>query len=327
MCGCGTTIDIGRALPIVRDLSDVDHHDAEVDRHVWYHSSIYQDWPLSAAAYRHITAARIVSSLLPPDQHEEAIDEQCSLALHLGTYAAAVENTMRRMRDQDFSNEKYWLHQVEIRLHPGDLSPGVSGELSTWFGDVPLTKLTELGARAVRYVNAQEAVGSISLVIDPQVITKIRTIQLPVAAAILPATEAGDQAVILATNDLEAAEQLRPDITGVPESQIFDSSLKATLAARRGMADGRAVEIAQQIQLYRGRQAEIWASLTEALVDAYLFDVNTQVREQFTSVLPTETDPIRYHDRFRLMASLLAQPAAVVQRFEGASWRVPNLNR
>ncbi|MDF3310461.1 hypothetical protein P3H15_36195 [Rhodococcus sp. T2V] len=251
------------------------------------------------------------------------IDEQCALALHLGTYAAAVENMLRRMVDEDFSGEKYWLHQVEIRLQPGELSPGVGGELSGWFGDVPLTKLTELGARAVRYVNTHESVGSISLVIDPQVITRIRTIPLPTEAAILPTTAAATQAVIRATSDLEAAEHLRPDTTGVPEDQILHSSLKATLAARRGLVEGRAVEIAQQMQRYRGRQAAISASLTDALANAYLIDVNTQVREKFTSVLPTETDPIEYHDQFRLMAGLLARPDTVVQQFEVASRRAP----
>jgi hypothetical protein len=322
VCVCGTTIDISEARPIVRDPFDIDHHDDEVDRHVWYHSSTYQDWP--SLTYRRDTAALLALSELPPEQHAETIDQKCSLALHLGTYAAAVENMLRRMADQDSPNHQYWLHQVEIQLQHGDLLTGVGSELATWFGDVQLTKLTERGARAIRYVNTYEDAGSISLAIDPRVITRVRTIQMPTAAAALPNTAVGEQAVTLAADNLAAAEQLRPEATGVPADQIFDSNLAIFLEEAKGRAIADSARAyAQQMERYRDRQGEVWSSLESALVDAYLSNVNTQMRNRLTRVIPTHTEPAEYHERFRTMAGFLVRPLMVVQQFETATWRTP----
>jgi hypothetical protein len=251
------------------------------------------------------------------------IDEKCSLALHLGTYAAAIENMLRRMADQDSPNCRYWLHQVEVCLQPGDLAPGVRSELSGWFGDVHITELAKLRARAVRYVNTQEAVGSISLAIDPGVITRVRTIALPLVATALPASATAERAVTHAVAELAEAEQLRPDTTGLSEDEIFDSEWRASLdaARRQGDADNRVVEVARQMNRYRDRQREIGSTLEGALVDAYLVDVNTQVRDRFTRVMPPDADPVEYHQRFREMASVLALPLEVVRQFDGASWR------
>ncbi|MEU2004581.1 hypothetical protein ACH47B_26625 [Rhodococcus sp. NPDC019627] len=323
VCGCGTAIDISEASPSVRNLSDVDHDDGQVDQHVWYHSSTCQDWP-SWDAYRRDIAAGLKTSLLEPEKHAEAIDERCSLALHLGTYAAAVENVMRRMADEDSLDHEYWLHQVEIRLRPEELFPGVNGELSGMFGAVSAAELARRGALAVRYVNTHEAAGSISLAIDPQVITRVRTIQLSAAPAAPLATKAGEQAVILATEKLATAEQLRPDITGVPEDQIFDSESTVFLEEATGRAvSDSARKYAQQMERYRDRRAEIWSSLEGALVDAYLTDVNPQMRKRLTRVIPNNTETEKYHERFRMMAGLLVQPRIVVEQFETALWRTP----
>lgn len=323
VCGCGETIDISEAKPTVRDPSDIDHHDEEVDRHVWYHSSIYPDWP-SLPAFRRDLAADLLNSLLEVDQHEKAIDEQSSSALHLGTYAAAVENMMRRTHDEPTPNSRYWLHQVEIAFQPGDLFPDVGGELSGWFGKVHMTELAKRDARAVRYINTHEAIGSISLAIDPQVIRRVRTIQVPIDAAILPAAEAGKQAATCAVAELSAAEDLRPDTAGVPKDQIFDSELDASISPNSGDLSSRSIAIAQQNDLYHDRQHEIWSSLENSLVDTYLSDVNTQVRARLTSANPTGGDPVKYHERFRAMAGPLMRPDLVVEQFETATWRTPN---
>ncbi|TQC41308.1 hypothetical protein EEB14_55695 [Rhodococcus sp. WS4] len=319
-CGCGTTIDISEASPSIRDLSDVDHDDEQVDQHVWYHSSTYQDWP-AWDAYRRDIADGLKASLLEPEKHAEAIDARCSLALHLGTYAAAVENVMRRMADEDSPDHEYWLHQVEIRLRPDELSPGVGSELRGMFGAVSAAELAL--HRAVRYVNVHEAAGSISLAIDPQVITRVCTIRLPVVEAV-PLVLAGEQAVTLAAADLAAAERLRPDTTGVPADQIFDSKWELHAAQVRGDVDSRAREIVPQMERYRDRQSEIWSTLERALVDAYLIDVNPQIRDRLTRVIPKNLEPGRYHERFRSMAGLLVRPRTVVEQFETVLWQHRN---
>lgn len=137
MCVCGTVIDIRRVHPAVRDLADPDLDDAVVDQHFWYHWSIYRDW--LSPHYRRDIAAEFARTSWTPQQQAVELDRKCALALHGGTYAAAVENMLRRMRNEDTSVQRYWLHQVEITLHPGDLDLDVDvhAELAELWGTCP----------------------------------------------------------------------------------------------------------------------------------------------------------------------------------------------
>jgi hypothetical protein len=324
VCDCGTTVDIAEAHPALRDFGDIYCQDVQVDQHFWYHTSTYQDWP--SPTYRDDIAAQLKQSPLPTDQHERIIEAKTSLALHLGTYAAAIENMLRRMRDQDSPSHQYWLHQVQIRLQHADLAQGVHSELSGWFGDVPMTALTDLGARAARYVNVHEAPGSISLAVNPQVIKRVRTIPLSTTTAVLPATEAGKQAVERADADLVAAQRLQPDTTGIPEDQVFESELDIFRAKVRGRAVSDEAkqfteQFAPQFRKYHDRQREIWSNLRTALTDVYLPGVTPQQRDRLLSVIPADVEPEQYHQRLRELAGLMKLPHAVVGQFETVSWR------
>ncbi|MFI7192523.1 hypothetical protein ACIBQ0_22535 [Nocardia nova] len=325
VCKCGDSIDISTAHPGLRDLDDIDCHDDQVDRHLWYHTSPYQDWP--SPRYRSDITAMIKRSLLPVSQHEGVIEGRTTLALHLGTYSAAIENMLRRMHHEDSPTRQYWLHQVQIQLGPTDLAPEVHDELSEWFGDVPMTALTDLGAQAVRYVNTHESPGSISLAIAPMVIVGVRTIPLPPAASTLPATEAAKQAVERAIAELAAAQQLRPDTTGIPEDEIFESELDLAIAQVSGrtvseMAVKRASELASQFEESRDREDEAMSNLRAELAEIYLPNVNPQLRARVDDVIPNDAEPGQYHQRFRELAALIAQPHAVVRQFSSDPWRV-----
>ncbi|WP_216917690.1 hypothetical protein [Nocardia noduli] len=324
VCECGDTVDISAAHPALRDVDDIDCHDDQVDRHLWYHTSPYQDWP--SPSYRSDIAALIKRSLLPPSDHESAIEGRTSLALHLGTYAAAVENMLRRMRDQDSPAHRYWLHQVQIHLGAADLAADVRGEGSGWFGDVPMTALADLGARAVRYVNTHESPGSISLAIDPAVIVRVRTIPLPPAASALPATEEADQAVERAVAALAAAQQLRPDTTGIPEEEIFESELDLLIAQAHGrtiseIAVQRASELAAQFEKSRDQERDTLSNLRAELAKIYLPDVNPQLRARVDDPIPFGAAPGQYHQRLRELAAPIVRPRAVVRQFDNAPWR------
>ncbi len=136
------------------------------------------------------------------------------MALHVGTYEAAIENMLRRLHDQDDrdgSPPSYWLHRVQIDLEPGDLAPGVGEEPTDWLGNVPLSKLDDEygGARAVRYVNVNEAHGSISMAIHPAVIATVSTIEIPVEA-VADETAAAAAATCQAVDALSEIAPLRP---------------------------------------------------------------------------------------------------------------------
>ncbi|MGD1256344.1 hypothetical protein ACKUT9_19130 [Mycobacterium seoulense] len=142
----------------------------------------------------------------------EQLERGMSLAVHLGTYESAVDNMMRRIGEQDprgSAAPQYFLHRVQLRLAPGDLSPGLRNELAEWFGEVPLSELHGRGARAVRYVNVNEAHGSVCLAIDPIVVASVATIALPVEF-VAPETRAAAEATAAAAAKLAALDTARP---------------------------------------------------------------------------------------------------------------------
>lgn len=330
VCACGEPIDIGDSEPILRDLDDIDCVSADVDKHLWYHSTIHQDWPSFASYDRHIRGEYGGIEEWDPDFRDKVIREKSSVAVHVGTYAAAVENMMRRMTDQPTPGRDYWLHQVQLRLTAGDLSSDVGDEGWSSWGDVPGAELDRLGVFAARYVNLHEAPGSISLAIHPEAITRIvsrvRSIRLPVDAAAAPLVPAGEFATAQALADMKAADALRPDTTGIQADQIFDNPARFLLAKLRGKVSSEAVAVNEQLRRYHARQEEIWASLRRELVAIYLDRVNPWVvHERFERALATKvsTDPESYHRQFRLMAGLLVRPDVVVQQFEKEDWRTP----
>ena len=130
---------------------------------------------------------------------------------------------LRRLHDedrQDGSPVRYWLHRVQIHLNPGDLAPDVGEELADFMGNVPLSMLHERGgARAVRYVNTNEAHGSISVAIDPAVIATVATIEIPVESVAVETAAAAAASAQAATALAEVAHR-RPDTTGIDDISL-----------------------------------------------------------------------------------------------------------
>ncbi|MGW6697526.1 hypothetical protein [Nocardia sp. NPDC055049] len=319
-CSCGIASDLSPKLPVLRSLEDQDLRDDYVDRHFWYHTSEYQDWP--APSYRDDMIARYSDCDFAGLDPVKIIARKTSLALHVGTYAAAIENMIRRMHHQPAQGGRYWLHQVEIQLQPGELAPDVHDELCDLAGGVALTALSDLGAKAVRYVNTFEAKGSISLAVTQQVISRIRTKPLPVPAAVVPVAPVAEHAIGRAIADLAHVEQLRPDPAGLPEDQIFDSGLDIALAEHGGrIVVDEAKQYTQQLEMYEDRQLEIRSTLRTDLLNAYLPRVTVQLRDELRNLISLGDDLREYHQQVRELFSLVAQPFEVIRQFEAEPWR------
>lgn len=280
---CGAAVDVTQQTPTIRDPDDRAAQNDSVNQLVWYHTSRYESWPDVAAYTADVTAeARRTAEHFTGYDVERRIATKLSLAVHLGTYEATIENILRRLEDQDHSDlfeTRYWLHRVEIKLDQAtDLHPEISDELYSMFGDVELAQLQELaGARAVRYVNRHEAIGSISLAIDPALVCGVSTIALPVAEAALPETAAA----AAATARLVAVMQSDDDTGDDP-----------------------------------------WAAFVEGLHTEYLPGVNPQVREPFVGAVGgLYEDPVEFHRRFRIAAGLLIRSDAVIGQLAAAPWR------
>jgi hypothetical protein len=68
----------------------------------WYHTSTSYDWP--SPAHSEVPRARLANCrTIAGIPVEQLIEHEISKAVHVGTYEAAIENMLRRMRDQDDS--------------------------------------------------------------------------------------------------------------------------------------------------------------------------------------------------------------------------------
>lgn len=326
--GCGTEVDVTEVRPVLRSLNDIALQDDCVGRMYWYHSSPYENWP-DAEAYAAEFEARIAKvPARGPFTPQQLLEQHTSRAVHVGTYEAAIENMLRRLHDQDRhdgSPIRYWLHRVQIHLNPGDLAPDVGEELADWMGNVPLSMLHERGgARAVRYVNTNEADGSISVAIDPAVIATVATIEIPVESVAIE-TATAVAATAKAVTALAQIGPLRPDTAGIDELSLrFPSVLERTYPDPAHPERQRIEAIAEQLDAYNRQRQQIWCELRATLESEYLPEVNDQVRRRFHDALPRTDDPVDYHRSFRLMAALLARPNKVITELTHAPVRTIN---
>lgn len=103
---------------------------------------------------------------------------QKTKALHLGTYEAAIENMLRRMRSQGDASDQFYRYRVLLR---GDceIEPGVSKEPTNFVGDAHLADYCAPGVNVLRYVNVHEDPSSVSLAIDSSAIESVQRIPIP----------------------------------------------------------------------------------------------------------------------------------------------------
>lgn len=328
---CGefdTEIDLTEQREVLRNLDDIAMRDDWVDRLYWYHSSTYENWP-DAQAYSAEFEAQIanVEALAKWSSPEEMRERHGSRAVHIGTYEAAIENMLRRLDDQDYrqdgSSPQYWLHRVQIRLEQGDLAPGMGEEPTDWLGNVFLSELQDEygGARAVRYVNVNEAHGSISMAIHPAVIATVATICIPVESVAVETTPAAE-AVAEAVKALAEIPSVRPDTTGIDDKILrFPPFVGQQFPDPADPERQRIEAVLEQLDAYSEQCEQIWAELKTTLESQYLPEVNARVRRHFHDALAQSEDPTEYHKNFRLMASLMAHPHDVIAQFADAPTR------
>ena len=99
-------------------------------------------------------------------------------ALHLGTYEAAIESMLRKMRDEDAGGAS-----SGSTGSPSATARGSSPATATRPRGNPQITQEELGDwGAIRYLNTWESPGSISLAVRPQSLAAVQGIALPVQA-------------------------------------------------------------------------------------------------------------------------------------------------
>ncbi|MFI6340999.1 hypothetical protein [Streptomyces sp. NPDC050535] len=287
---CASSIHFGPLAVGIRDQHDPALDDSMLNRFAWYHTSTYENWP-STDFERDVRAACATghARALMRDP-ERYVRGQLDNALHLGTYEAAIENMYRRMRNQDDERSAFHLYRVRVNIAEGRVNPRFRDENGERAADLSVTELTEHGLDAVRYLNAWEASGCISLAVRPSVITAVQTVPLP--SALTPVAD------------------LPPEILDVIED----------LERRNGEP-----EIPEEMQ---DRAYRLTEELEDALVARFLPGVNPKVADDFAQAVGSAhdrggSDYLGHARLFAAHASLLTAPEQVLGLLDAA----PNSRR
>ncbi|MGY1937541.1 hypothetical protein [Nocardia gipuzkoensis] len=299
--GCEDEVNLGPYTVQLRDPDDPLLANERVSRYAWYHTSKYRNWP----APQEFLAER--AKLLAEHPMRDAVDLEtiaelgASKALHVGTYETAIENMLRRMRDQTEVGVTFYLHRVELRLEPGDLNEGYLDENNDDVSQIPVSRLSDQGVLALRYLNVRESMGSLSLALDPAAIASVQTLALPVPAL----TPAADPSHLQSMREIDQVENEK----------------RAASAAERE-AGFRALLGDHFEQQFRARSTGITRyqpspdgiSLLER---AFLTGVGQPVRENFSDALSHwhssgDDGAASFYDQFRALSAVLTRKEEVV---------------
>ena len=288
---CGADIHFGPAVMALRDTSDLVLDDERACRLAWYHTSTDPGWP-SGARQMPPSAVDLLAGLMPPEDVRRARHTYETQALHLGTYEAAIEVMLRRMRDQDDGRAQFYLYRVAMRRHGVIVEPGWRDENLEEVAQITQSALGE--ADAIRYLNVHESRGSISLAVRPGAIGSVQGVSLPVR--VVEATTARPL--------LREVAGIRAQVDRLEASRSADldpiEQLQRKVASRRGVPFVRSPTPEQYALLDR---------ICQLIADEYLPGVSLPIRAAFAGALrawrsaqDATVDDAAYISRFASMA-------------------------
>lgn len=251
----------------MRDLNDSALENEQLNRLAWYHTSTSLDWP--SLTYEEQQRERLRDIRLVTD---EQIAMLSGLALHVGTYEAAIENVLRRMKYQNDRDSRFFLYRVALDLDPTRVETGYRDENEQRAVRLSKAELRDEGLQAVRYLNVYESPGSLSLAVTADAIAAVQVVDLD-GHGLVPGHDAElTERLDTFQRDLDA-DRLRP-LPPPREPISVLEQLRRRAAARRGQAadPGRP----------RGPEFySLWESIDSMLAERYLVGVNAIVTRAF----------------------------------------------
>ncbi|MBN7300821.1 hypothetical protein IUQ79_02840 [Mycobacteroides abscessus subsp. bolletii] len=290
-------------MTTLRDLDDPALDDESVSQLAWYHTSTYPDWP--SPRYLHETRHRLESLRRPTFQYfDSMLHNELSKALHVGTYESAIENMLRRMRNQSDASSHFYLHRVALRIASSELG-SLRNENAEKVSRLLVHDLTARRLTALRYVNVYESPGSISLAIDPIVIEYVQSIPIPVRAGLQQPTAEAVAAVAAAKGAIAIARSRMPVTAGIDKDDLD----------MRVLIGEPGDTVAEKINACNDDLCTAWTRLRTRLSDQYLDGVSPTVQQRFVNSIGTQSNrkdsdsPHDYHERFRSYSTLLTAGA------------------
>lgn len=239
-------------------------------------------------------------AVMPPGEVRRiryALENQ---ALHLGTYEAAIESMLRRMREQDDAGANFFLYRTALHRHGLKFERNWRDENSENAAQITQADLGV--ADVVRYLNVFESPGSISLAIRPRAIASIQRISLPVIE------------MTPTISLLREIADIRARITDI--ETMRSARLSRLNEHRRQFASGRHMTFARAPN---PEQRVLLGQIEKLIIDEYLSDISLPVRAAFSSALDawkseyaTSSDAV-YVSQFASMARILTHPEEIIQ--------------
>ena len=288
---CGTNYEPLERPDFWAAQDDPSHDDSKVRETSWYHTSMHENWPDRAydptATITEVTKRRLRGTTADGKGLERWAARQKTKALHLGTYEAAIENMLRRMKNQGGADEQFYLYRVRLR-HDAVIEPGVHPERVNMMGDVELDEFVAAGVDILRYVNTHEDPSSISLAVRLDAIKAVQMIPIPFAV-----DKADAWVRSAASRLLDAASRPAPE----PRTE------------------------SERIQLYMPSALSIEASKMEQAVAEGL---PLGLRRRFCRFFDEKnltTEPSAFPSKLIGLAALVNDPIAVLELLDTVPWR------
>lgn len=317
---CSAVIHYGPYVTALRDEDDPAMDNEAVSQLVWYHTSTSYDWPSpthSEAVRAKLANHRVIAGI----PVEELIEHQISQAVHVGTYEAAIENMLRRMRDQDDAAKTFYLHRVTLKLLPSQINTGYRDENHETASQLTIQEIQAEGLLAIRYLNVRESAGSLSLAVVPQAIEKGQSLRLPPTGL----ARAADTELLTWLNqqqaELDQIDHRSSDTSAIPDHQLCTMQL-----GRQPDSDG----IAQQAANCGNARRRIWDRIDDRLARAYLSGPSPSIAENFQAAFRAwrnEHNVITVaetNESYASAAVILTRPAEVVALLRSQPVRIVN---
>lgn len=315
---CGGEVHFGPAVALLRDENDAALRD--VTRFAWYHTSTWPDWPSAD----HLAQAEATARQTAEHYRLDAghlVELATTKALHLGTYEAAIENMLRRMRNQADGAAQFYLYRVAVHVEPGRINDGYRDENDEEAAQLTIADLDRTGLDAIRYLNVHEATGSLSVAVRPSCILATQCLPIPVdELALKPSAELS----VRLTEIEDRVEQLARERGGLPK--LDQRQLMRMKIGKLPDPD----DIAERIEEIEFLGYELWADLENAVSEHYLHGVSPVVADHFRSAVAArrrtgdDGGAMAYAERVALLAALLKRSEDVVRLVAEQPWRQLN---
>jgi hypothetical protein len=222
----------------------------------------------------------------------------------VGAYEAAIENVLRRMHDQGDALSQFFLHRVELRIQSSRINHAYRDENLEEAAQLRISDLDRDDVDAVRYLNAWEAMGTLSLAIRPGCVAAVQSLSIPLPDVTLAASPRLAARLVALDARHQELTDARAQLSGDGPSGPRPRRVRS--APSQSLLDNR-------IEQIEHRSYDLWRDVDAALLEAHLGEVSSVVASDFRDALATwrrgsECDDVHtYTDRFAAMASLLTR--------------------